>query len=109
MNSMRLETCTLMCNEMLTTVGQAIGIHVLLLVIEHSLWLAGQQYKEAALIRFSEQGVFLDRLNDIEPEKAIAVAYEFITAIMATLGKLMGKQLAKQFTEELQIERIQLK
>jgi hypothetical protein len=102
MDSMKLNSYKVMCTEMFMSVGQAIGIHVLLLVIEHSLWQTKQKYEEAALIRFSEEGISLDALDTIDSEKANLVAHDFMMAIVATLGRLVGKQLAQQLTEQLQ-------
>ncbi len=91
-----------MVGEMFTSVGQAIGIHVLLLVIEHAHWKIKQKYDEAELIQFSEEGINLDRLDELEPARAKIVAYEFVMLVVATLGRLVGKQLACQLTEQLQ-------
>lgn len=91
-----------MVGEMFTSVGQAIGIHVMLLVIEHAHWKTRQKYEEAELIHFSEEGITLDGLDQLEPARAKIVAYEFIMLVVATLGRLVGKQLALQLTEQLQ-------
>jgi hypothetical protein len=91
-----------MVGEMFESVGQAVGIHVLLLVIEHAHWKIKQKYDEADLIHFSEEGVNLDRLDELEPARANMVAHEFIMLVVATLGRLVGKQLARQLTEQLQ-------
>jgi hypothetical protein len=105
MNSVKLNAYKVMCAEMFKAVGQAIGIHVLLLVIEHSLWQTKQKYEEAALIRFSEEGISMDNLDNIDSEKADLVAHDFIMEIVTTLGRLIGKQLAQQLTAQLQIDR----
>jgi hypothetical protein len=104
MNSLKLNAYKMMCTEMFTSVGQAIGIHVLLLVIEHALWQTKQKYEEASLIQFSEEGVSLDALDTIDSETANLVAHDFMMAIVATLGRLVGKQLAQQLTAQLQDE-----
>ncbi|HBF40121.1 MAG TPA: hypothetical protein DDW50_22795, partial [Firmicutes bacterium] len=91
--------------EMFTSVGQAIGIHVLLLVMEHALWQTKQKYEEANLIRFSEESVSLEELGKIDRDKADLIAHEFVMAIVSTLSRLVGKQLAQQLTEQLQIGR----
>lgn len=93
-----------MINETFDSVGQAIGIHVMLLVIEHALWNTKHKYEEADVIAFSEEGVNLDGLNDLEPEKARLIAHFFMMSIIATLGRLVGIQLARQLTEQLQRE-----
>jgi hypothetical protein len=101
MDSMNLHAYKVMCAEMFMSVGQAIGIHILLLVIEHSIWQTKQKYEEAALIQFSEEGISLDVLDTIDSEKAKLVAHDFMMAIVATLGRLVGKQLAQQLTMQL--------
>lgn len=106
MNSVRLESYMITVNKLFSIVGQAVGIHVSMLVIEHSIWLTRQKYEEASLIVFSEEGISLENLGSIEPVLASTVAYEFITAIRATLGRLIGKQLARQLTEQLQLDQI---
>jgi malonyl CoA-acyl carrier protein transacylase len=100
---MKLSVYQGMCTEMFASVGQAIGIHVLLLVIEHALWQTKQKYEEASLITFSEEGVSLCELENIDTEKADLIAHDFVMAIVFTLSRLVGKQLAQQLTEQLQI------
>ncbi len=96
-----LATHQQMLDDTFHSVGQAIGIQVMLLVIEHAMWKTKHKYEEAALIRFSEDGIFLTDLCELETEIAERVAHEFITAIVATLGKLVGLQLAEKMTEQL--------
>jgi len=91
-----------MVTEMFNSVGQSIGIHVMLLVLEHALWKTGQKYAEASLIKFSEAGVSLDGLDGLEPEKAAAIGNAFIMAIIDTLGRLVGIQLAKQIATQFE-------
>lgn len=99
---MNLNSYKNMVGEMFDTVAQAIGVHVMLLVIEHAHWKAKQKYEEAELIHYSEDSVNLDRLDELEPARAKMVAHEFVMCIIATLGRLVGKQLASQLTEQLQ-------
>lgn len=97
-----LNTYKKMIPDVFQSVGQAIGIHVMLIVLEHALWQTKYKYEDAGLIEFSEHGVSLDRLDDLEPEKAQLIAYEFVMAVISTLGRLVGMQLANQLTEKLQ-------
>lgn len=97
-----LTTYKNMVGEMFDSVGKAIGIHVMLLVIEHAHWKIKQKYEEAELIHFSEEGIFLDGLDELEPARAKSVAHEFVMFVVTTLGRLVGKQLARQLTEQLQ-------
>ena len=97
-----LGTYKKMLDRMFLFVGKAIGIHVMLLVVEHALWKTRQRYEEAALIHYSEDGVVFERLDQLEPEKAKLVAYDFVMSIFATLSRLVGSQLACQLTEQLQ-------
>jgi len=89
--------------EAFKSVSQAIGIHEMLLVLEHALWKTKQQYEEAALIEFSEEGIFLGGLDQLHPEKAKEIALFFITSIVATLGRLVGIQLVNQLTGQLKV------
>lgn len=90
-----------MVKEIFESVGQAIGIHIMLLVVEHALWKTKQKYEEAALISFSEESICLEKLDDLEPEKAKLILKEFIMAIVSTLSRLVGIQLADKLTEQL--------
>lgn len=98
---MNLHSYKNMIGEMFDSVGKAIGIHVLLLVIEHAHWKTKQNYEEAELIHFSEKGVVLDGLDELEPARAKLVAHEFVMSVVATLSRLVGKQLAGQLTDQL--------
>lgn len=100
-----LDTYKAMINEMHDTVGRIIGIHVLLLVVEHACWKTGQKYGEAAMISFSEAGISLERLEKLEPERAGLIAHDFFMAIVETLGRLVGSQMARQLMEQLKIDR----
>ncbi len=90
-----------MVNGTFDSVQKAIGSHVMLLVVEHALWSTRDKFEEASLITFSEDGIVLDSLEQLEPEKAEAVAQCFILGIITTLGRLVGKQLAQQLMKEL--------
>ena len=91
-----------MINSKFDSVEKAIGIHVMLLVVEHALWNTRNKFEEARLITFSEDGIVLDGLEEMEPEKAVAIAQCLILDIINTLGRLVGKQLAHQLLKELQ-------
>ncbi len=104
MEKQDLGTYKKMLPEMFKSVSQAIGIHVMLLVLEHALWQIRIKYEKASLIQFSEDGISLEMLETIDPEEAQAVAYEFIMAIINTLGRLVGMQLAKQLIEQLETD-----
>lgn len=93
-----------MVKETFASVGQAIGIHVMLLVVERALWTTRHKYEEAAVITCSEEGVTLDGLDELDPERASLIAHFLMMSIISTLGRLVGIQLAKQLTEHLQKE-----
>ena len=88
-------------DDLFVSVGQVVGIHVFVIVFERALWKTKLKYEEAAMIQISEDGVLLQELMTIEPDRAVLVAHEFLINIVNTLGHLVGKQLAKQLTEEL--------
>lgn len=94
-----------MVQEMFSSAGQAIGNQVMLLVVEHALWKVRYTHEEALLIHASEEGVSLERLSELDPDQARAVAHDLVVAIIATLGRLVGKQLANQLVEELEVVR----
>lgn len=90
-----------MIDDLFVSVGQVVGIHVFVIVLERALWKTKLKYEEVAMIEISEDGVLLQELFKIEPDRAVLVAHEFLINIVNTLGHLVGKQLAKQLTEEL--------
>ena len=85
-------------DDLFVSVGQVVGIHVFVILLERALWKTQLKYEEAALIQISEDGVLLHELMKIEHDRAILVAHEFLINIVNTLGHLVGKQLAKQLT-----------
>ena len=89
-------------DELFISVGQVVGIHVFVIVLERALWKTQLKYEEATMIKISEDGVSLKELFEIEQDRAILVVHEFLINIVNTLGHLVGKQLAKQLTEELE-------
>ncbi|MTI79735.1 MAG: hypothetical protein FH758_02460 [Firmicutes bacterium] len=104
MNKGSLNSYKLMIADTFETTSQAIGIHVMLLVVERALWDTKHKYEEAHLIEFSEEGISLDGLDTLDPEKAQDIAHHFVMSIISTLGRLVGKQLANQLTEQLKIK-----
>lgn len=93
-----------MVEQMFDTVGEAVGIHVLLLITERAVWKTKEKYDEATLIKFSEEGIVLDQLQSIGEERTKLIVNEFILAFTATLGRLIGKQLVSQLMAQLPIE-----
>lgn len=93
---------TPMVNDVFHSVTQAIGIHVMLLVVERALWQTRSKYEEASLITYSEEGICLDGLADLAPERSKLVMYSFIMSIIATLGHLVGGQIANQLIGQLE-------
>lgn len=90
-----------MVNDVFNSVKEAVGIHVMLLVVERALWQTKYKFEEASMITFSEEGIRLDELKSLDPERAKLVTYHFIMNIITILGNLIGKQLAHQLTEQL--------
>jgi len=77
-----LQTYQKMAREIFDSLVKAVGIHVMLLVIEKAFWKTKHMYEEASLISFSEDGINLDRLEELEQEKAALVAHDFVMAII---------------------------
>jgi len=97
-----MNTYNTMLNDVFDSVKQPIGIHVMLLVAERALWQTRNKYEEASMITFFEDGICLDGLSKIDPERAKLISYSYVISIIATLGPLVGKQLAHQLTEQLE-------
>jgi len=89
-------------NDVFDSVVKSVGIHVTLLITERALWLTKHKYEEAALINFSEDGIDLAKLQEIDPERAKLIILSLIKNISTTLSQLVGKQLAFQLTEQFQ-------
>lgn len=83
-------------------VGGAIGVHVMMMVVERSIWLMRSSHPEVALVTFDEEGISLRALSEAHPDEAGRVASSLILGIVATLGRLVGKQVAQQLTEQLE-------
>lgn len=96
-------------DDLFISVGQVVGLHVFVIVLERAQWKTQLMYEEAAMIEISEEGVSVQELFTIEPDRAVLVAHEFLINIVNTLGHLVGKQLAKQLTEELKFSNNELK
>ncbi|MDR3587596.1 MAG: hypothetical protein P4L59_20130 [Desulfosporosinus sp.] len=96
-------------DDLFMSVGQVVGIHVFELVLERALWKTKLTYEEADMIQISEDGVSLQELTKIEPDRAVLVAHEFLINIVNTLGHLVGKQVAQQLTKELDTSIIEKK
>lgn len=96
-----MRTYIAIVNDVFDSVKEAVGIHVMMLVVERALWQTRHKYEEAALISFSEDGICLDGLSSLEPERAKLVAHSYVMTIITTLGHLVGSQLAHQLTEQL--------
>lgn len=99
-----LENYDHMLKEIVANVGQAVGVHVLLLVMERSVWVTKHKFEEASLITYSGEGVSLQALRALEPERAARVAHTFVITIVATLSRLIGKQLAERIVEQLKLD-----
>ncbi|MFZ5944473.1 MAG: hypothetical protein ACOYVD_10205 [Bacillota bacterium] len=89
-------------DEIFHSIERALGVHVTLLLVERAVWKVREKYEEANLIRYSEEGINLEQLKDLEPSKANLITQEFITAFVATLSRLVGKQLASELTKQLE-------
>ncbi len=101
MDMTTLDTYKSLLQRALTSVSQAVGTHVMLIVFQHALWSTRLTYEEAGLIGLSEDGVSFDELDRIDPERAKLVIDEFVSAIIVTLSRLVGQRLADQLTTKL--------
>jgi hypothetical protein len=73
----------------------------MVLVAEHAVWKTRHKYSDASLITVSEDGFNLSPLDDLPNDRARDVVSELILAIISTLGRLVGAQMAQQLTEQL--------
>ncbi len=92
-----------MIDDLFLSVGQTVGIQVFVIIFERALWKTELMYEEAELIHVSEDGVELQELTRIAPDRAVLVLTEFLNNIVNTLVQLIGKQVVKQLTEGLGI------
>lgn len=98
---MDFNSCKIMIEDLFESVGETIGIQVFVIIFERALWKTELKYDEADLIKISEDGVELQELSKIQPERAVLVLTEFLNNIINTLVQLIGKQVVKQLTEGL--------
>lgn len=103
MHPVDVESYQEMIGTIYRTVGGALGIHVMMLVVERSVWLIRSSHPAATLITFDEEGISLEALNQAHPEEAAGVASELVLALLSTLGRLVGEQIAQQLTDQLQL------
>ena len=89
-------------DEMFSSTERALGIHVTLLLVERAVWKVREKYEEANLIGYSEEGIFLEKLNQLEPSKVNLITQEFINDFVTILSRLVGKQLASELTTQLE-------
>ena len=87
---------------MFTYIGEALGVHVLILVVEHALWQTKQKYEEADLIKITEDRINMEALDTLDPQIAWLIMKEFNMMIVATLSRLMGEQIAQQLASKLE-------
>ena len=89
-------------DNLFKSIGQAVGVHVFVVVLERALWKTQLKYEEAAMIKVSEDGVsILEEMFVIDQDRAVLVAHEFLINIINTMGNLVGKELVKKLTDEL--------
>lgn len=98
------ETC-ITSNELvkktMESMTKSLGIHVVIIIIEHALWKTRHKYEEAHLIRLSEENVYFDQLDKVSPEIARSVIQEFLFCIIDSLGNLVGEQMASSLASGL--------
>jgi len=88
-------------NDTFNSLSQSIGMHVMLIVVEHALWSTRLKYDEAGLIDFSEQGINLSGLEELDETEALLIVHDLVLSMIDTLGRLVGKQIANQLLQEL--------
>lgn len=87
--------------EIFSSVSTAIETHVMLIVMERSLWKTKIKFPDAERIKYSEEGIFLGELDALEENKAEQIINEFVLSIIETLSRLVGIQVAQRLTEKL--------
>lgn len=97
-----METFEEIIDDMFLSIERALGIYVTLLLVERAIWKVREKYEEASLISYSEEGICLDQLNELEPSKGNLISQEFISAFVTILSRLVGKQLAIELTKQLE-------
>ena len=84
-------------NKMVTLVG----MHAVLVLAQRALWLTKQKYDDAGAIKISEDGIFFDELEEMEAQQLKAIMEEFFGSLAGTLTRLIGKDIAKKITREI--------
>lgn len=101
-----LDTYKKLLPEIFGSMSAAIGMQVILIVLEHAKWKTGIKYHDADKIIFSEDGICIDQLYSLDRGCAELIVREFILSINDTLSRLVGIQVAEKLTEKLLIESI---
>ncbi len=104
--SIVLDTYKKLLPEIFGSMSAAIGMQVILIVLEHAKWKTGIKYHDADKIIFSEDGICIDQLYSLDRGCAELIVREFILSINDTLSRLVGIQVAEKLTEKLLIESI---
>jgi len=93
-------------NDMFISTERALGIHITLLIIERTLWKVREKYEEASLISYSDEGIVLDKLNELNDSSKIKlITQDFISNFVDILSCLVGQQLANELTIKLEESR----
>lgn len=92
-----------MVSRAFARLSEAVGVHVMVLVGEYALWRAKHKFGDAALVTVSEEGFALDGLDSLPMERAQEIMDELLLAIVDTLGRLVGVQMAKELADQLRI------
>ena len=99
-------------DNLFKSIGQAVGVHVFVVILERALWQTQLKYEEAAMIKISEHGVSIqEEMFVIDQDRADLLSHEFLINIINTMGNLVGKELVIKLTDELdklKIEELEL-
>ena len=90
-----------MINDLFISIEETVGIQVCVIIIEMALWKTEIKHKEANLIWVFGNGVKLEELFKIEPDRAIHVFAEFLNSVIVLLTPLIGSQAVNQLTKGL--------
>ncbi len=92
----------ILTDTMFAHIAEALGVHVMALVVEHALWQTRQKYQEADLIYFAEDRINVEALDSLDPDRAELIFHEFHMMVVATLSRLLGDQIAQRLAGNLE-------
>ncbi|MGQ9677136.1 MAG: hypothetical protein ACUVX1_15855 [Chloroflexota bacterium] len=87
---------------------RTVGIHTLSVLMERAIFEAAQKYPELDLIKRTDEGLEFEALEKAyadRPQREVDDAFNELTSqLLLILARLLGKEMARQLAEELEVK-----